>query len=254
MNSQFEDNFNNKIQILKYLTKGSFGNVYKCLFNNSKAIIKVEDKTSGTLFCEINFLIRVKNNCPYLPKLLTFGIQNEFRYFVMEKYAKTLFEYPKEAISDTEFKLLYNNILKALYFMHTMKYSHGDINLHNIMLKEPDNFDTIVLIDFGLTYNYSKLEKPSRDINIRNNGNLNYNCVDIMQGYRVTARGDLQNFGFVLEHFFYGLPWFTNSVYKTFNKILTQKKNYVSKDKNINKLINNNLKYLDSFDLILYLI
>lgn len=192
------------------------------IHNTSSAdnIIKFKLKNDGGLFNEMHFYSRYctrtkleeykklrKLSYLGIPELIDHGIHNEFRFIVIPKY------------NNIERDLNYNDysqLVDSLEFIHNSGYSHADIKPLNIIR----TVNSVILIDFETATKINHEDKsydPSR-VNI---GTMRYLCLDSHEGSRVTARGDIESLGYLVND--KSLPWVDID-----QNIYSQKKSYSS--------------------------
>lgn len=127
-----------------------------------------------------------------LPKYITSGVcmynEKEFRFLVMDRYARDLQSFLNESashqLSEVGVMCLMRQMLYTLEYIHTKGYSHGDIKGANLMLKsDAESY----LVDYGLAVRFRrdnshlKYEiKPER----KHNGTIEYTSRDAHCGAR----------------------------------------------------------------------
>ncbi|CAJ0586571.1 unnamed protein product, partial [Mesorhabditis spiculigera] len=207
---------------------GGFGRIYTCKEEGSSAefCCKVEPNGNGPLFTEVNVFLRLfkadmidsykktqglkRLGLPYLVSSGVFEYKKEqYRYLIMPKYATSL-EAAREKAStfDGEACLkICRPILQALEYMHSKKYVHADIKAANILLENPRDVSTAVLVDFGLArMSATNVEKP--DKKRAHNGTAIFTSLDAHRGLQPSYRGDLEILLYNILFWLTGdLPW-----------------------------------------------
>lgn len=208
-------------RVLKYLENDSDAQIYVVKRKNDKReyVLKLEPKTSGPLFCEFNFLIRLLKNEFFLP-LIDFGVQLSVnnipqRGIILPKKKYCL---QVDLVLQTGFFITYENkksfykkIIKSIEYLNSIGYVNGDIKPKNIVF---DDINNPYIIDFGLVENYVRSNYVSLEVN--ENGTIEYMSPDAHDGI-ISQRTDLISFGFILYMIFEEkeLPWLGSSTKET---------------------------------------
>lgn len=234
----------------KEIIKGGFGNIYlyKVIVIHQKEgieeteetdIVTKVEKNRNTSINEHNIYKNIitqeniklwaieKDITLYLPKIIDMGIlksnNSSFRYLTMPNYGINLYEYLKEiprTLKLEEILGVYHNILNSLEFLHSHKIIHNDLKLSNIMIKN-SNFNEVVLIDYGLcSYNNKCFELFL--------GNLLFSSYNAHKSVSLTYIDDIISLSYIIFYLFYRkIPW----------------KGIIDKDKILDKKIKFKQKY-----------
>ncbi|MCQ2821182.1 MAG: protein kinase [archaeon] len=144
------DDYNDKYIILGDLGKGSLGNVKKAKSKDGKyiramKIISKEGIKEETNFSEIQTELNVLKvfDDKNIVKLIEY-YETEDNFYIIQEYCnKGNCRQNKydEFISYPEFmvKFIMQKVFSAVNFLHSMKFTHGDIKAENIMLNLPDD-------------------------------------------------------------------------------------------------------------------
>jgi vaccinia related kinase len=218
--------------------KGGFGMIYLCDrlgssndIDNAVYVIKIEPKSNGPLFTEINYYQR---NCKPadidnfakksklkvlgIPKFISAGIHvyngKELRYLIMPRFGRDLqklfvengTKFNKELISQIATKMLF-----SLEYMHNKRYAHADIKGANILLGneiKAAEKEELFLIDFGLAYLVPPNVQHKPDPRCKHDGTIEYCSTDAHDGSKPSFRGDIEILCWCLSHWASGsLPW-----------------------------------------------
>lgn len=60
----------------------------------------------------------------------------------------------KRKLSDEELALIAKSIFKGLKHLHNNDYVHRDLKPSNIVLSDPNDFESIKIVDYGLAVKY----------------------------------------------------------------------------------------------------
>jgi serine/threonine protein kinase len=163
------------------LGKGFNGTVYRCKYNNTDAILKMEKylPTEPQFTRQVNFdLLVAKKHPNRFLQLLHAGIINDCVYKFNPKIAKDLPKLIKKRIADLKAskqcsvliyspvlhytlgavidrltldqrKATYRHLRKSLDIMHRQHITHNDIHTTNIMCDKPNDPTSYMLIDYG---------------------------------------------------------------------------------------------------------
>ena len=127
-----------------------------------------------------------------IPRYISSGLcvynEKEYRFLVMDRYAKDLQSFlnesPTHQLNEIGVMCLMRQIMFGLEYIHQRGYAHGDIKGANLMLR---NDHECFLVDFGLAQRFKrdnvhqKYEiKPER----RHNGTIEYTSRDAHNGAR----------------------------------------------------------------------
>ncbi|CAL1527120.1 unnamed protein product [Lymnaea stagnalis] len=200
-------------------------------------VIKIEAKSNGPLFCEMQFYQRAakpaviqsfiaEQKLRYLgvpPFIATGSFENfsrEYRFLVMNRYGtdlqKILVQCGGRFAPNATFAVGLR-MLDALYFLHENEYVHADVKAANILLGYGGGQDIqseVYLVDFGLAYRYKvegKHKEYKEDPRKAHDGTIEFTSVDAHKGVSPSRRGDLEILGYCMLQWLGGtLPWEDN--------------------------------------------
>jgi len=188
---------NNKYNIEKIISSGSFGNVYKCIYNNKYYAIK-EDINYKTLKHEATIykeLRSVKN----VSMLYDFFNFNSKYYMVLDLYEYTLINFKyryKDAKNYIDsILLLMRTLIITIEHIHHLGIIHRDIKPNNICM---DNNFNPHIIDFGLSKkiiqnNIHLTEKKTHNII----GSYNFISINVFNMTEPSRRDDIESLMYI---------------------------------------------------------
>jgi serine/threonine protein kinase len=206
------DNFN----LIKKIGSGSFGEVYLTRDKNGKEYAaKIEAKTEkNRLKAEFNIYKKVLNNKNILgiPKVYNYIETTEYNILIMELLGKSLEnvydDNQREFSMSTIFKLAMD-MLNIIERFHAKGFIHRDIKPNNFLFNCKKPYDTLYLMDFGLSKKYIQSNKHI-DIKFDRSliGTARYASQNIHWGFEPSRRDDMESICYILIYFFKGcLPW-----------------------------------------------
>lgn len=209
----------NKYEIVRYISSGSFGNVYEANHNtyNTRVALKIpvkNEQKDGT-----NSLILESRVYKYLSnpdkgvvdmKLIKDDDLN-IRFIAMDLLGKSL-----ESIIRIHNRLeLDTVILLAVKMVDILRHVHSYGYIHRDL--KPDNFATgfenvgkIYCLDFGLAKKYIKRNGNHIDYSEDKKfvGTARYASINAHKGIEQSRRDDLESLGYILVYLYKGkLPW-----------------------------------------------
>lgn len=239
------DLYKNEWQLGTVIGKGGFGLIYLASKDTSKQVdiktaefvIKIEAKSNGPLFCEMQFYQRAakpaviqsfiaEQKLRYLgvpPFIATGSFENfsrEYRFLVMNRYGTDLQKILVQSggrFSPNATFAIGLRMLDALFFLHENEYVHADIKAANILLgygSGQDIQNEVYLVDFGLAYRYTvdgKHKEYKEDPRKAHDGTIEFTSIDAHKGVSPSRRGDLEILGYcMLQWLGSTLPWEDN--------------------------------------------
>ena len=203
----------NHYSIEKVIGQGNFGVIYRGrnIETSEKVAIKVIKFKSGLgeLQNEVKILTKLQGG-EGIPALkwhsqgANLYIMNLLGACLNDKFIKD-----NKKISDQNFVLIAEQLLKRIEFMHSRNIIHRDIKPHQLVIDRKKR-SKLYLIDFGL----SKLYKGNDGTHIPYGegkafaGTFNYASIHAHLGVQQSRRDDLESFSYVLAYFINGdLPW-----------------------------------------------
>jgi serine/threonine protein kinase len=136
----------NKPQLLELIEEGSFGKIYKILWKGNEYAAKIipREKWGNSLLFEC--MINKSFTCPYLNMAEKILINKD--YIIISELAQS--DYPKyKRENNISISLLWkwiNQLLIAIYTLHSNNILHGDIKAKNILIM---NDNSLKLIDYS---------------------------------------------------------------------------------------------------------
>jgi len=169
------------IYIEKFLSKGSFNDIYTYSYNDNKDknnIIRILNDYSDKDIVESELKgIKIQNKLCKKSKLIgqiiDYGIaDNKYQYSIIKKYDKSLKDLLNETFvfysAETIIKFIYN-LIKGIYIIHKNNIAHLDIKPENILLynisykdKKLFNFN-FAIIDFGGSQKFTDDDSKTLD-------------------------------------------------------------------------------------------
>ncbi len=206
------DNF----KLIKKIGSGSFGEVY---LTRDKAgneyAAKIEEKTQkNRLKAEFNIYKKVLNNKNIIgiPKVYNYIETTEYNILVMELLGKSLEnifdDNSREFSSSTVLKLAID-MINIIERFHSKGFIHRDIKPNNFLFNSSKPYNTLYLMDFGLSKQFMQSGKHI-DIKFDRSliGTARYASLNIHWGIEPSRRDDLESIGYVLIYLIKGrLPW-----------------------------------------------
>lgn len=212
---------NHEWKLIRKIGAGSFGELFYAINKrtNQEAAVKLEPYRSGVpiqLQTEVQ-LLRILNNSPGVTKLFWYGrdgVQNLYTALVMEFLGPSLEDLHTACDGKFSLKtvaLVADQMIKRVETLHKHCLIHRDIKPDNFAMGTAHNFNTVYIIDFGLSKFFmdpkTKEHAPFRDY--RNlTGTARYCSINAHAGYEQSRRDDLESLGYVFVYFLRGcLPW-----------------------------------------------
>lgn len=203
----------NHYSIEKVIGQGNFGVIYRGrnIETSEKVAIKVIKYKSGLseLQNEVKVLTKLQGGegipiLKWYTKTANLYIMNLLGACLNDKFIKE-----NKKISDQNFVLIAEQLLKRIEFMHSKNIIHRDIKPHQLVIDRKKR-SKLYLIDFGL----SKLYKGVDGTHVPYGegkafaGTFNYASIHAHLGVQQSRRDDLESYSYVLAYFINGdLPW-----------------------------------------------
>ena len=233
--------FFSKYKITKKVGEGSFGKVYKAIYNKTEEefAIKTENKTKGQGLLEVEATIMNYLRGPNIPIIKSFGFSGNYNVLVMQLLDKSLEDlinkYNKFSIKTTA--MLGYQMVNILQYIHDKHIIHRDIKPDNFVMGAKEKNDRLFLLDFGLAKKYRSSHTLVQYPYIKKRkltGTARYASIHALEAYEQSRRDDLESVGYVLMYFLRGnLPWQglrVRSKEDRYKRILEKKKEISSEE------------------------
>ena len=203
-------------KLIKKIGSGSFGEVYLTEDKNGNQFAaKIESNSEKQrLKAEYNIYKKVLNNKTIvgIPKVYNYIETTNYNILIMELLGKSLEniydDNGREMNNSTIFKLALD-MLHVIERFHSKGFIHRDIKPNNFLFNKNKPYDTLYLMDFGLSKNYINKGKHI-DIKFERSliGTARYASLNIHWGIEPSRRDDIESIGYVLIYLAKGrLPW-----------------------------------------------
>jgi serine/threonine protein kinase len=211
----------NKYNLIKKLSQGRFGTIYKGenIRTNDIVAIKFESKNSNS-----NILKNEAKIYQYLgkengfPQLKWFGSNDNYNYLVIDFLGISLAEmiqtYKRFCLKTV--LILGIQIISRIKILHQKYLLHRDIKPDNFLFGLENQTNKLFLIDFGFAkrYDYNGQHIPEKKINSLI-GSPNFVSLNVHNNYEPSRRDDLESCIYVIMNMLYGkLEWFDKNIHE----------------------------------------
>lgn len=184
----------NKYLICKYISRGNFGHVYKCVYQDRFYAIKEENINKDNLKYEATIYKELKN-INYIATIYDFFTENNKNYLVLSYYDINLVEYKFKTFNSINYMekiiLIIKTLLNTLMHIHQLGIVHRDLKPSNICLDKNNN---PIIIDFGLSKKIINKNIHVIEKNIFNIiGSYNFVSINVLNLKEPTRRDDLES-------------------------------------------------------------
>lgn len=188
---------NQKYLIIKELTNGEFGRVFKAKhkLSNSEVVIKIEKKTISSLLLYETKMYNYLKNYNYISKIRNFYNDSLNNILIIDYHGESIYDLKSELnIFEMREKIYFINnliigIIDALHELHKLSYIYRDV--------KPQNFcynNSLKLIDLGFCTPYLIDDKHIFNIKINKIiGTPNYISKNVLELNTPSRRDDIES-------------------------------------------------------------
>ena len=205
--------FFSKYKTILKLGEGSFGKVYKAIYDGEYYALKMEDASQNYNLLEIEASFLQYLQGPNIPKFVSYGYNKAHNILVMQLLGKSLDDFfcQLKSFSIKTTAMLGYQMINILKYIHDKHIIQRDIKPDNFAMGPNELNATLYIVDFGLAKKYRSsktLKQLPFSKRKRLTGTARYASINALQGYEQSRRDDLESVGYVLMYFLRGnLPW-----------------------------------------------
>ena len=231
--------FFSKYKTIRKLGEGSFGKVYKAVYDNEYYALKMEDASLEHNLLEKEATIMEYLQGPNIPKFEKYGYNKLHNILVMQLLDKSLddYLYKLKTFSIKTTVMLGCQMINILKYIHDKHIIHRDVKPDNFVMGKKELNPFLYIVDFGLAKKYrSSITLKQLPLTKRKSltGTARYASINALQAYEQSRRDDLESVGYCLMFFLRGnLPWQNikaQTKAEKYKKILNKKKEISSKE------------------------
>ena len=231
--------FFSKYKTILKLGEGSFGKVYKAVYDGEYYALKMEDASQSHNLLENEATILEYLQGSNIPKFVSYGYNKAHNILIMQLLDKSLDDFfcQLKSFSIKTTAMLGYQMINILKYIHDKHIIHRDIKPDNFSMGPKELNAHLYIVDFGLAKKY-RSSRTLKQLPLTKRkgltGTARYASINALQGYEQSRRDDLESVGYVLMYFLRGnLPW-QNIKSKTkdekYQSILKIKKDISSKE------------------------
>lgn len=190
-----DSKFNKKYSILKPISERRNKSIFIIQKNKSdkKYILKLQTNSDSTSE-KIIFNILKNNKNPYIISCREYHEAENYYYFIYDYFdGTTLSDYCQGLLLEPEIKLILNQIIQGIKFLHKLNIIHADLKLENILIKNLE----IKIIDFDLSI---LCDNPEGIISKNLFGTCNYIAPESYDLYIYSKKSDIWTIGIILYY------------------------------------------------------